>query len=117
MKPHQSSKAGPLDLTFTAQLRQETGKGGWTYVVMEGPPRSSPTADWSKSAGTIDDAPFHQLVHGPRRRHPQTSCQGRHPPPPRQAGKATPSRSISDQRLPHPTPRRNQGNSSVRPGL
>ena len=58
MKTPSASKAGPLDLTFTAQLRQETGKGGWTYVVMEGSADVLATRGLVKVRGTIDDATF-----------------------------------------------------------
>jgi catechol 2,3-dioxygenase-like lactoylglutathione lyase family enzyme len=50
--------AGLLDLTFTAKLIQEPGKGGWTYVVMEGSADFFATRGLVKVDGTIDDQPF-----------------------------------------------------------
>ena len=55
-------KAGPLDLTFTATLRQEPGKGGWTYVVMDGSADVFATRGLVKVSGTIDDQPFTTAV-------------------------------------------------------
>ena len=58
MNSTSASNAGPLDLTFTAALRQEPGKGGWTYVVMEGSAGVFATRGLVKVSGTIDDQPF-----------------------------------------------------------
>jgi hypothetical protein len=53
-----TSKAGSLDLTFTATLTQEPGKGGWTYVVMDGSADVFATRGLVKVSGTIDGRPF-----------------------------------------------------------
>ncbi len=58
MKTVSASKAGPLDLTFIATLSQGPGKGGWTYVVMEGSADVFATRGLVKVSGTIDDQPF-----------------------------------------------------------
>ncbi len=98
------SKAGPLDLTFTAALRQEPGKGGWTYVVMQDSADVFATRGLVKVSGTIDDQPFtssfmalgdgtHKLpVKAAIRRHLR-----------KRAGDTVTVH--LDQRLPHPTPR------------
>jgi hypothetical protein len=58
MNTTSASKAGPLDHTFTAKLRQEPGKGGWTYVVMDGSADFFATRGLVKVRGTFDDQPF-----------------------------------------------------------
>jgi Domain of unknown function (DUF1905) len=58
MNTSSASKSGPLDLTFTAVLRQEPGKGGWTYVIMDGSADVFATRGLVKVRGTIDDQPF-----------------------------------------------------------
>jgi hypothetical protein len=35
-----------IDKQFQAQLQKSPAKGGWTYVVMPTPPRSSEPAGW-----------------------------------------------------------------------
>ena len=58
MNTTSASTAGPLDHTFTAPLAQEPGKGGWTYVVMDGSADFFGTRGLVKVSGTIDDQPF-----------------------------------------------------------
>src|SRR5260370_10519564 len=58
MNTTSAPKAGPLDHTFTATLRQEPGKSGWTYVVMDGSADFFATRGLVKVSGTIDDQPF-----------------------------------------------------------
>ncbi len=103
MNTASAPKAGPLDLTFTATLTQEPGKGGWTYVVMDGSADVFATRGLVKVSGTIDDQPFtssfmalgdgtHKLpVKAAIRRH-----LGKH------AGDTVTVH--LNQRLPHPTP-------------
>jgi hypothetical protein len=58
MNTPSAAKPGPLDLTFTATLRQEPGKGGWVYVVMDGSADFFGTRGLVKVSGTIDEQPF-----------------------------------------------------------
>src|SRR5258708_12818118 len=58
MNTTSAPKAGPLDHTFTATLTQEPGKGGWTYIVMDGSADFFATRGLVKVSGTIDDQPF-----------------------------------------------------------
>ena len=58
MNTTSAATAGPLDLTFTATLTQEPGKGGWTYVVMDGSAAVFATRGLVKVSGTIDGQPF-----------------------------------------------------------
>ncbi len=105
MKSPSAPNAGPLDLTFTAQLRQEPGKGGWTYVVMEGSADVFATRGLVKVSGTIDDAPFTSSF--------MALGDGTHKLPVKAAIRRDPGKQAGDtvtvhldQRLPHPTPRR-----------
>jgi hypothetical protein len=105
MNSPSAPNAGPLDLTFTAKLRREPGKGGWTYVVMEGSADVFATRGLVKVNGTVDDEPFTSSF--------MALGDGTHKLP----VKATILRDLGkqagdtvtvhlDQRLPHPTPRR-----------
>jgi Domain of unknown function (DUF1905) len=105
MKTSSASNAGPLDLTFTPKLRQETGKGGWTYVVMKGSADVFGTRGLVKVTGTIDEEPFTSsfmaLGDGTHKLPVKAAIR-------RQLGKQV-GDSVTvhlDQRLPHPTPRR-----------
>ncbi len=104
MNTASAPNTGPIDLTFTATLTQEPGKGGWTYVVMDGSAGFFATRGLVKVSGTVDDQPFtssfmalgdgtHKLpVKAAIRRH-----LGKHP-----------GDTVTvhlNQRLPHPTPR------------
>ena len=96
--------AGPLDLTFTATLTQEPGKGGWTYVVMDGSAGFFATRGLVKVSGTIDDQPFTSSF--------MALGDGTHKLPVKAAIRRHLGKRAGDtvtvhlnQRLPYPTPR------------
>jgi len=104
MNTTSASKAGPLDLTFTATLRQEPGKGGWTYLVMEGSADVFATRGLVKVSGTIDDQPFTSSF--------MALGDGTHKLPVKAAIRSHLGKRAGDtvtvhlgQRLPYPTPR------------
>lgn len=73
-----------LDKVFTAVLYKSPAKAGWTYLVTDW------SAEYFGTRGLVKvrnrgRTPVPKLVHGSRRRHPQTADQGRSPHTHRQA--------------------------------
>lgn len=56
MSKHQ--KAGPLDVSFSAELQRSPKPGGWVYVVWPESPKFFGTHGLVKVKGLIDGIPF-----------------------------------------------------------
>ncbi len=76
-----------LDKAFEAKLEKSSAKGGWTYVVTDWSADFFGTRGLVKVAGHRRRPSVPELVHGPRRRHSQTSGQGRPPETHQQEGR------------------------------